>query len=202
MSRFIVQLNRVDVLTLSGIITSTLAAALALQGLPYLAITWLFIAMLGDALDGLWARKRGIERAFGRYLDGFLDTFIYLAVPALVFWQLGFNGAWALLLWPWLMAGVVRLSVFNEVGNLKESDGLAYLGMPVFWGVFILAAYALLGLMLPQGLVNSLLALGLNAYAVAMLWHGRFFKFKQLSHIFALTLGGALLFSIVQGVLA
>lgn len=100
------------------------------------------------------------------------------------------------------MAGVVRLSVFNEVGNLKESDGLAYLGMPVFWSVFILAAYALLDLVLPQGLSNSLLALGLIAYAVAMLWHGRFFKFKQLNHIVTLTVGGAVLFAVLQGVLA
>ncbi|MCJ8169127.1 CDP-alcohol phosphatidyltransferase family protein [Atopomonas sediminilitoris] len=201
MSAWIIHLNRVDALTLSGIVTSTLAAALALGGAPLLAIACLFIAMLGDALDGIWARRLGITRVFGRYLDGFLDTFIYLAVPALVFWQLGFSGAWAMGLWPLLMAGVVRLAVFNDIGNIDEGSGLAYLGMPVFWSIFLLAGFALLTLLVPQWLANSLLALCLLAFSAAMLWRRAFFKFKRLSHILALTLGGALLFCVLHGVL-
>lgn len=98
-SHLIVRLNRVDLLTLSGVVSSSLAVLSGLHGQVYLGIALLFLAMLGDALDGILARKFGLERAFGRYLDGFMDVLIYLVSPALLFWQLGFDGAYGMLLW-------------------------------------------------------------------------------------------------------
>ena len=197
-SHMIVRLNRVDLLTLSGVISSSLAVLSGLHGQVYLGIALLFLAMLGDALDGMLARKFGLERAFGRYLDGFMDVLIYLVSPALLFWQLGFDGAYGMLLWLMLICGCVRLSVFNDIGNIQESDGLAYLGMPVFWSVFLLAGYAALLLVVPQTLLNPLLAITLAAFAYAMLLRRPFFKFKSLKQILFITLGGSGLFLLLQ----
>src|SRR5690606_1298780 len=109
------------------VLTSALAAVNALHGRWYLGTALLFLAMLGDALDGLLARRMGLTRAFGRYLDGFMDVLIYLAVPALVFYLSGFNGAWGAVLLLMIACGCVRLAVFNDIGNIEDGGGLAYL---------------------------------------------------------------------------
>lgn len=197
-SRYIIQLNRVDLITLSGVLTTSLAVACMLQGYFHLATSLLFLAMLGDALDGMLARRLKLERNFGRYLDGFMDELIYLVAPALLFYLHGFNGFWSVFLLAMLVAGCTRLAVFNDIGNIKESSeensGLAYLGMPVFWSVFILAGYLLLALVLPAFWLHALLALALLLFSHAMVWRRPFFKFKKLSHILILTIGGSLLF--------
>ena len=76
---FIVRLNRVDCLTLSSVVTTALATAMTLDQHFHLAMALLFVAMGCDGLDGLLARKWGLARNFGRYLDGFMDVLIYLA---------------------------------------------------------------------------------------------------------------------------
>lgn len=193
-SRYIIQLNRVDLITLSGVLTSSLAVACMLAGQFYLATALLFLAMLGDALDGMLARRLKLERNFGRYLDGFMDVLIYLVGPALLFYLHGFNGIWSLFLLAMLAAGCTRLAVFNDIGNIQESSGLAYLGMPVFWSVFMMAAYLLLDRVLPAFWLHALLALVLALFSHAMVWRQPFFKFKKLAHILLLTIGGSLLF--------
>lgn len=191
---FIIRLNRVDLLTLSGVVTSSLAVGALLQGHFHLATGLLFIAMLGDALDGMLARRWGLVRNFGRYLDGFMDLLIYLVTPALAWYLTGFDSAWSVFLLAMIGAGCVRLAVFNDIGNLQEESGLAYLGMPVFWSVFMLGGFQLMELFLPRPWSLALLAVVLSLFSLAMLWHRPFFKFKKLSHILGLTLGGAVLF--------
>src|SRR3990167_4956779 len=93
---FIVRLNRVDCLTLSSVVTTALATAMTLDQHFNLAMALLFVAMGCDGLDGMLARKWGLARNFGRYLDGFMDVLIYLVSPALLAYQSGFNGAWGL----------------------------------------------------------------------------------------------------------
>ncbi|MCH8499841.1 MAG: CDP-alcohol phosphatidyltransferase family protein [Marinobacter sp.] len=195
---YLVRLNGADWVTLSGVISSLLAALASLHGQLYLAVSLLFLAMLGDALDGIIARRMGITRAFGRYLDSFMDVLIYLAVPSLVFYQAGFNGAWALVLAVVMACGCVRLAVFNELGNIAEGGQLAYLGLPVFWTQFILAGYLLASIWLPQLLLNVLLLSLLLWFSHAMVRRQPRFKFRKLWHILALTLGGAALFLILH----
>lgn len=193
--RYIIRLNRVDMLTLSGVITCALAIGSTLNGHHYLATGFLFLAMLGDALDGMLARHLGLERNFGRYLDGFMDMLVYLVSPGLILHVQGFNGLWSAFVLVMIMCGSTRLAVFNDIGNIKENDSLAYLGMPVFWSVFILAGFLLLAAAgLPELLLHSGMALALLAFSHAMLVKKPFFKFKKLSHILAITLGGTLLF--------
>ena len=194
--RFIVRLNRVDLLTLSGVISSSAAMALAIHGQPFWATALLFLAMLGDALDGIWARRRGVTREFGRYLDGFMDTLIYLLAPALIWYLYLLPGFWSLVLPVMIASGCIRLSVFNQSGNIEMArGGLAYLGMPVFWSVFLLGASMLLALIVPLPILRPALSLCLLCFAVAMLWRAPFFKFTALWQILTLTLGGALLFA-------
>ena len=193
-SRFIIRLNWVDCITLSGVFTSSLAVLAALNGYIYLCAALLFLAMLGDALDGLLARKFKLERNFGRYLDGFMDILIYLVAPCLALYLHGFNGVWALSLLPVLLCGSTRLAVFNDIGNIQESNGLAYLGMPVFWSVFIFGAFLWLETLLPQTLNYSLLTISLVVFSYAMIIRKPFFKFKKLWHILLLTLGNSVLF--------
>lgn len=197
-SRYLIRLNRVDLVTLSGVVSSLIAAALALHGSFYLATALLYLAMLADAIDGILARKLGLERSFGRYLDGFMDVLIYLAVPALIFYLSGFSGGWAVCLLVMTGCGCIRLAVFNDIGNLQEDTGLAYLGMPVFWSLFILAGYLLLDLVLPQAWLQPLLAATLLLFSHAMIRRKRFFKFSRLATILALTLGGAALFLLLH----
>ena len=194
--RFIITLNRVDLLTLSGVISSSAAMVMALDGEPFWAAALLFVAMLGDALDGIWARKRGVTREFGRYLDGFMDTLIYLVAPALVWHLTLLPGWWSLALPLMIASGCIRLSVFNQSGNIESArGGLAYLGMPVFWSVFLLGGSLLLALFLPLSVLRPLLVIALLAFSVAMLWRAPFFKFTALWQILVLTIGGALLFA-------
>lgn len=196
--RFIIRLNRVDLLTLSGVVTASLATACFLERQFFLGTALLFLAMLGDALDGMLARRFGLVRNFGRYLDGFMDVLIYLVAPALGAYLMGFDGPWSLFLLAMLMAGCTRLAVFNDIGNLQEDSGLAYLGMPVFWSVFGLAGFQLLAFVLPTAAQFPALALALALFSLAMLWHRPFFKFSKLSHILGLTLGGAVLFLVLH----
>lgn len=195
---FIVRLNRVDCLTLSSVVTTALATAMTLDQHFHLAMALLFIAMGCDGLDGMLARKWGLARNFGRYLDGFMDVLIYLVSPALLAYQSGFNGAWGLFLMLTIGCGCVRLAVFNEIGNIEDAGRSRYLGMPVFWSLFILAGYQLLLLQLPLLLCNSLLALALLVFSVLMVSRQPFFKFTSLLQILALTCGGAILFLLLD----
>ncbi|PIE40834.1 MAG: CDP-diacylglycerol--serine O-phosphatidyltransferase [Gammaproteobacteria bacterium] len=193
MSTFIIKLNRVDLITLTSVITSALSVKLSLDGKFFLAMSVLYIAMLADALDGLLARKYGLERDFGRYLDSFMDVLIYLVSPAMLAYCAGYNGYYPVLLLLMIGFGCVRLAVFNQIGNIQESNGLSYLGMPVFWSIFIVSGYLLLSL-INASFASIALSVALISFCLAMITHKPFYKFKSLTQILLITVGGALLF--------
>lgn len=189
---WIVSLNWVDLITLSGVITSGLALTSALQGDYFLTCGWLFIAMLGDALDGWLARRWQLTREFGRYLDSFMDVLIYLVTPALTWYLWGMNMLFVIALIALIACGAIRLSVFNQIGNISaESGALGYLGMPVFWSPFILLASLLLAQVCPLFWVKILTAGALMAFALSMLWRRTFFKFSALWQMITITLVAA-----------
>ncbi|MCD8523170.1 MAG: CDP-alcohol phosphatidyltransferase family protein [Saccharospirillaceae bacterium] len=145
---WIIRLNRVDLITLSSVPLTLLALFFTLRQELLTALALLFLAMTADALDGLLARRWGLTREFGRYLDGFMDVLIYLVSPALILLQWGFDGVYAVALVTMIAAGCIRLSVFNQTGNIEDaskgSARPAYLGMPVFWSLLIIAPLVLL----------------------------------------------------------
>ena len=178
--RLIIRLNRVDLLTLSGVLTASLAVACFLERQFFAGTALLFLAMLGDALDGILARRLGLVRNFGRDLDGFMDVLIYLVAPALGAYLMGFDGAWSLCLLAMIGAGCIRLAVFNDIGNLQEESGLAYLGMPVFWSVFLLAGFELLAFALLPGLSWAEGLLFVASFPVTALVTKRFLYLARL----------------------
>ncbi len=196
--KMIVRLNRVDVLTLSAVFTVSAALWLTLNSKPLLATAVLFVAMLADALDGIWARGRGVLREFGRYLDGFMDVLVYLVAPALI-WHHTLLTGWSALLLPLMIAcGCIRLAVFNQAGTSETASGKpAYLGMPVFWSLFILGGSLILNRFLSAEIVSAILITVLPAFSFAMLWNRPFFKFTALWQILLLTLGGATLLTVL-----
>ena len=192
---WIIRLNRVDLITLSSVPLTLLALFFTLQQELLTALALLFLAMTADALDGLLARRWGLTREFGRYLDGFMDVLIYLVSPALILLQWGFDGAYAVVLVTMVAAGCIRLSVFNQTGNIEDaskgSARPAYLGMPVFWSLLIIAPLVLLEHWLGwTAFIKGLLALVLLWFSVQMLRARPFFKFTSLAQMLWITLGG------------
>jgi len=174
---FIIRLNWVDVVTLIGFLFANVAIYSAVNNSIDLAFGWLFLAVLADAFDGVLARKFGLVRNFGRYLDSFVDCAIYLAAPCVIWYQLNYSYPLALIsMLAFLCSGIIRLAVFNNVGNLEENDSLSYWGLPVFWSVFLAAAYYSLITIMPVNFLNSLLTIAIVSYAVLMLKNGSFYK--------------------------
>ena len=134
------------------------------------------MGMLTDALDGMLARKSGTIRPFGRYLDGFMDMLLYLITPIVIWSQFQLT---SFMIVPWMIflaAGVIRLSVFNEIGNTEDNNKLSYLGMPVFWSIFILSSSFLFSLFVAKETLALMLALVLFVFSAAMLWSSDFYK--------------------------
>jgi CDP-diacylglycerol--serine O-phosphatidyltransferase len=199
---FIIKLNRVDLITLSSVLTTFISMRYAISGHLYFSMALLFLAMTADALDGMLARKWGLEREFGRYLDGFMDVLIYLIVPSIIMLQWQFDGYYSIFILLMIACGCIRLSVFNQVGNVEDSSSsanekrLAYKGMPVFWSVFIMAAVMMLEKIIGLTLSHILLAVSLVVFSFYMVVDKAFFKFNSLSQIFVLTFSGFFIFTV------
>ena len=193
---FIVKLNWVDYLTLSGVLWSSCSIILSLSDYFAFALSLLFVAMLADAFDGIFARKYGLEREFGRYLDSFVDMLDYLVAPTIFLYCWGFNGIInSMILMFFVTCGIIRLAVFNQIGNLKEANKLSYWGMPVFWSIFILAFAYLLALLVSKPFVIIILAIILIIYSILMIYNGQFYKFQNIKLILILVVGNIILFA-------
>ncbi|ODS23832.1 hypothetical protein AB835_06725 [Candidatus Endobugula sertula] len=174
---FIIRLNWVDGITLSGFVLANIAIYCAIHHAFNLALGWLFLSVLADAFDGVLARKFGTERNFGRYLDSFVDCAIYLAAPSFIWYQVGYSQPHHLLvILLFLSSGIIRLAVFNDVGNIKNTDKLSYWGLPVFWSVFLTAAYYSLANVVSTTVLNPILSIVLVIYSLLMLKNATFYK--------------------------
>ncbi|QJT83048.1 phosphatidylcholine/phosphatidylserine synthase [Kosakonia sp. MUSA4] len=195
---FLVRLSLPDYVTLTGAGITLCALYAALSGHAWLSMSLLFLAMLADALDGKVARYFGRERAFGRYLDGFCDMLLYLIAPALLFYLSGYRGGWSLFSMLMIVCGSIRLSRFNESGNITHNRALAYRGMPVFWSLFILGGWKVLNLLVSDVISALLLSLALALFSFAMILDRPFFKFSSLNAIVGLCFGGVALFGLLH----
>ncbi len=190
-NKFICKLSWVDLITLLGVFSSCYAIKSALAGQLSLAIAWLFIAAISDAIDGVLARKYNLVSDFGRYLDSFMDVLCYLVAPSMVLFCWGFDGLYGLVLMLLIMCGCIRLAVFNELGNIVDDNGApAYLGMPVFWISLIVAAAYILAFIVGDMISHFLLATALIASCFAMLYNAPFYKFTSLKFMGMILFGG------------
>ncbi|MEE9355344.1 MAG: CDP-alcohol phosphatidyltransferase family protein [Methylococcaceae bacterium] len=195
-NHLIVSLNWVDVITLSGMIVASCSLAAIIAGNFSLALGLLYLAVLLDAFDGILARKYNLQRDFGRFLDGFVDVFDYLIVPALFLYRWGFD-AWyqGVILIIFMMCGITRLAVFNEVGNIENDEGeLSYWGAPVFWSALALGPLYMLSWVVGQSISAMVLIAIVPAFSIAMLHNGRYKKFKNTKFILVVLLGMSAVF--------
>ncbi|MDB5105523.1 MAG: CDP-diacylglycerol--serine O-phosphatidyltransferase [Fibrobacteres bacterium] len=203
---FIIRLNPVCCLTLAGLAID-MAAFLILLDLPamgrgasftltggpaprfFLAVGLMYLGMLTDAFDGIIARRFGWDGEFGRYLDGFVDVFNYLVLPNLLLWRLGFSGpAAGMVMTAMIAAGVLRLSKFNMIGNIKVEGASKYLGLPVFWSqLYFFPLYLVFALVPGRAFAIATGAVWL-AMSFAFLYNRPFFKPKNTWLIAGVTL--------------
>jgi CDP-diacylglycerol--serine O-phosphatidyltransferase len=194
----IVDLTVADWMTLAGhaLVWGAVWCTL-LDRLPY-AIALLLVAMLVDALDGMVARRLGVARPFGRYLGSFVDLINYTVVPPIVLWKLGFDRPESLaILLVYSTCGMLRLSRFNEIGNIQRDGELAYLGLPVFWVHFALMGLYGVRMLGSPFAFRSSTALVLLVLALCFLLNRPFWKPRNYAAITAVTLAGAALFVLI-----
>lgn len=110
-----------------GFITLTLIFKHELK----IALTLYVLTLLLDRLDGIVARKFGMESDFGKQLDSLADFFNFCIVPAVIAYFLGLNSVLSvLILIAYILSGVSRLAHFNLDG-MEEIDGKKFfLGIP------------------------------------------------------------------------
>jgi CDP-diacylglycerol--serine O-phosphatidyltransferase len=131
---FIVSPNRIDMLTLGGLLLSSLGLLSALNGTLTLSIGLMLSAMFIDMVDGLLARRMKLESEFGRYLDSFCDVFIYLVLPLFILYQFGMKDTLSIIaLFAFLVSGILRLARFNILSTVEEAGVLYHLGLQVIW---------------------------------------------------------------------
>jgi CDP-diacylglycerol--serine O-phosphatidyltransferase len=195
---FIVALRWPDLISLAGLFFSLLSLPLMLGGRFELSLSALLIAMALDFVDGAMARKYDLCRDFGRYLDGFIDTVDYLVAPALFLYMRGFNEWFYLfVLFIFIAAGFVRLSVFNEIGNIVTASGASgYLGLPVYWSLFILAVFQAASWVFDVQQLLTIVAIVLIVMSVLMVYRVSFFKFQSWQGVCAFSAVCALGFAV------
>jgi hypothetical protein len=92
-------------------------------------------------------------------------------------------------------SGVVRLSVFSEVGIVTGRNGKpAYLGMPVYWILFLLAAFQAMTWLVPVEFLIIPMQVILLALSLLMVWKETFFKFQHWQYVSGGLVLAALLF--------
>ncbi|MEM0437860.1 MAG: CDP-alcohol phosphatidyltransferase family protein [Candidatus Micrarchaeia archaeon] len=105
-----------NVLTLFSLLLALAATAFIYQGSVLLAAAFVVLAYLMDGIDGLVARARRLESAFGAYFDGIsdriVDFFILLAMMTLA--------------WPWQQMAQFAIIMLISFGVFLTSFALAY----------------------------------------------------------------------------
>lgn len=133
-SYFIVSPSWVDWLTLSSLLLALIGLLCALRESLSLAIVFMLLAMFVDMLDGVLARRFGLESEFGRYLDSFCDVFTYLLLPLFILYRFGMQDVLSVMaLFVFLASGLMRLSRFNITGTVEDKNVQYHLGLQVIW---------------------------------------------------------------------
>ncbi|WP_394821431.1 CDP-alcohol phosphatidyltransferase family protein [Pendulispora albinea] len=188
--------------TLAGGVFSSIGALLLLEVLAaslaphwfFLGLTFMFLGMLMDAVDGVVARRFRLESELGKLLDSLCDVITYLVVPAIAFRVLGVRGlAGGAAIAAMVAAGILRLASFIVMGQVKGTAGPAYLGMPCFYSHFVLAGAVLLHAWLPPGAFRLVSTASIAIMSALFVSRIRFPKIVRLRVIFSVA--GSLLAS-------
>lgn len=147
--------NAASAVTLSGLLASLTACALAIRAQPLLAWVAFMVAGLADMLDGPIARALPLsdyERRLGANLDNLVDMASFAATPFVLGYCAGLNGAWGFALLALYATAVCwRLASFPLIGvSVSRAGARVYQGLPVTYSAVVLPLLAALGLALPQ----------------------------------------------------
>ncbi|SDH65786.1 CDP-alcohol phosphatidyltransferase family protein [Desulfosporosinus hippei] len=163
-------LNIPNTITGCSLVIGFITLTLIFQQELKLALTLYAFTILLDRLDGIAARKFGMESDFGKELDSLADFFNFCIVPALIAYFLGLNSVLSvLILIAYILSGVSRLAHFNLEG-MEEIEGKKYFsGIPTTLAAsWFLITLSLLELFNLQHL-HDVLLLFFGALAVLMI---------------------------------
>ncbi len=140
-------LDAANLLSLAGLLSSTLAITFAVRGDFALAAIGLVLAFFFDGVDGPVAKRlsgrTADDRAFGANLDSLVDMAgagVALAVVLLAYG--GFEAAYMPGAFVLVGAAALRLSYFNVHG--LDGSATRYVGLPTDQAIIIFAALMLL----------------------------------------------------------
>ncbi|MCE5299419.1 MAG: CDP-alcohol phosphatidyltransferase family protein [Spirochaetia bacterium] len=192
----IVKLNWLDAITLTGI-AFALASVLHSHFQRFEnAIAFMFVAMLVDSMEGVFAKLLKMERMSGRILDGFVDFLVYIIAPAVYLYYFGFERlgmVWILLLFG--IAGIIRLSVYDLAGDIKDKkDSVAYLGLPIIWTHFITAGFYFLALFIKSDTLVYFAGFVMLLNAFLILLNKPFAQFETKPYTFAVIISLIVIF--------
>lgn len=161
-----------------------------------IAVLFIIIAMILDALDGRLARMLHVEGNFGKELDSLADIVTFGVAPAVIIYNLALNqfGIIGILisgLFP--ICGALRLARFNVSSNQK----FHFIGLPITAAGGILILYSLSIEDIPN-LFFLIITIVLSLLMVSNLYYPSFKHSKHKTILFILIL---LTISIILGIL-
>lgn len=131
--------NPANALTTANALCGLLGAYAASQGATWWALLCGGLALPCDVFDGVLARRYGTASAFGAQLDSLADALSFCLLPATLSVSLGLPWYAKLAALLYVLAGILRLARFAEVGT-TQAQGQAYFeGVPTpFAGALVI----------------------------------------------------------------
>ena len=151
------------ILTFLSLISAVIGMVLTIKGKVIYALACLLLCGLLDAFDGAVARTKKNrtedEKSYGIQLDSLCDVVCFGVVPAIILYFSGVDEIWGIaFLIFYVLCAVIRLAFFNVLETKRQrSEGgcaKAYRGLPVTTAAIILPACFLVGLVLPDNVMN------------------------------------------------
>jgi CDP-diacylglycerol--glycerol-3-phosphate 3-phosphatidyltransferase len=114
--------NLANVLTLSRLVLAPVVFALIVYGFPIAAVAVFLVAAITDWLDGLAARRQGVNSAIGRQLDPLVDKILVIGCYVYLMALVPDSG-----LAPWMITAILaRELMVQAVRSLIEGRGEAF----------------------------------------------------------------------------
>ncbi|MCL1475865.1 CDP-alcohol phosphatidyltransferase family protein [Argonema antarcticum] len=187
------QLDLANLLTLTGLMLSFLAAIFSFKYQFYGALICLIYAGLTDVFDGFVSeriRRNKWQSAVGKELDSLVDICSFGFSPAIFAYCFGLQDILSIvLLMMYLAASGLRLAFFNCTGLYSEAEKHYYIGMPVTYVALFIPLTFLANFVLSESKMKILLMGLYLVLTVMMVSPVKVIKFKGIWYIVVL-LGG------------
>ena len=161
--RFIGVYDYTVILTYMSLVSGLIGIKLAYSGEIMWAILCVGISGFLDMFDGVVARTKKNrtedQKNFGIQLDSLCDVVCFGVVPAVILYFIGVSEIWGIaFLIFYVLCALIRLAFFNvlETKRQRSEGGCAksYRGLPVTTIAIILPACFLVGLIVPENVMN------------------------------------------------